>query len=64
MKTPKERRSFAGAAELVQHAERANAYLKELCAACAAGDKAAAQRPRQAAIELETNRTGLRVGRE
>ena len=65
MKTPKERRSFAGAAELVQHTARANTYLKEVCAACAAGDKATAQRAlRQAIIELETARAGLRVGRE
>jgi hypothetical protein len=65
MKTPTVRRSFAGGAELVQHAARASAYLKEVCAACAAGDKAAAQRAlRQAIIELETARAGLRIGRE
>ena len=65
MKTRKERRSFAGAEELVQHAARANVYLKEVCTACVAGDKATAQRAlRQAIIELETARAGLRVGRE
>ena len=63
MKPKKERHSFRGAAELVEHALRASRYLKEICAACDGGDKAAARRAlRQAIIELETARAGLRVG--
>ena len=65
MKSSKERRGFTGAAALAQHAAGAIAYLKEVCAACAAGDKATARRAlRQALNELETARTGLKIGRE
>jgi hypothetical protein len=65
MNYTKGRRPFGGAAELVQHAARASDYLKELRAACAAGDKATAQRAlRQAISELETARAGLRIGGE
>jgi len=47
------------------HASRASDYLKEVCAACEAGDKSAAQRaPRQAIAELETARAELQVGME
>ena len=46
-------------------AGRASNYLKEVCAACEAGDKSAAQRAlRQAIVELETARAGLQVGME
>ena len=63
MKHPKGYRSFEGAADLAQHAARARKYLEEVCAACAAGDRAAAQRAlRQAISELETARAGLRLG--
>jgi DNA-binding FadR family transcriptional regulator len=63
MKSKKERHSFRGAAELAEHAVRASSYLKEVYAACEGGDKAAARRAlRQAIIELETARVGLRVG--
>jgi len=59
----KRRSSFAGAAELVVHAEAAGRYLKELSAACANGDKAAARAAlRQAISELETARAMLRTG--
>jgi ribosomal protein S20 len=63
MKQTKTYHSFEGAADLAQHAARAGNYLKEVCAACAAGDRAAAQRAlRQAITELETARAGLRLG--
>jgi DNA-binding GntR family transcriptional regulator len=63
MKPKKERGSFRGAAELAEHAMRASSYLKEVCAACKAGDKARAQRAmRQAINELETARSGIRLG--
>jgi len=63
MKQPKTYGSFEGAADLAQHAARASNYLKEVCAACAAGDRTAAQRAlRQAISELETARAGLRLG--
>jgi DNA-binding FadR family transcriptional regulator len=63
MKHTKTYRSFEGAADLAQHAVRASKYLQEVCAACAAGDRAAAQRAlRQAISELETARTCLRLG--
>jgi len=42
MMATKRRSSFAGAAELVAHAEAATHYLKDLYAASANGDKAAA----------------------
>jgi len=65
MKAKKGRRSFRGAAELAEHAARGISYLKEVCAACETGDKAAAQRAlRQAMNELETGRGGLQVGME
>jgi hypothetical protein len=54
--------SFAGAAELVEHASQ---YLKELTAACANGDKRAARRAlRQAVGELALARAMLRTGLE
>jgi len=63
MKQTKAYRSFEGAADLAQHATTASNYLKEVCAACAAGDRTAAQRAlRQAISELETARAGLRQG--
>jgi len=63
MKPRNERGSFRGAAELAEHAARASAYLKEVCAACKSGNKTRAQRAmRQAINELETARTGLRLG--
>jgi hypothetical protein len=59
----KGRRSFSGAADLVAHAEAATRYLKELCAACAIGDKAAARSAlRRAISELEVARAMLRTG--
>jgi hypothetical protein len=65
MKLKNERRSFREAMALAQHALKANRYLKQVCAACEAGDKIAAQRAlRQAIIELETARAGLQVGME
>jgi len=63
MKKPNDRRRFAGAAEVVDHAMRANEYLKQMCAACEAGDKAAAQRACLAVSELETARTRIRMTR-
>ena len=44
MKGTRERRGFTGAADLAQHAARAIEYLKQVCAACATGDKTTAQR--------------------
>lgn len=41
---PKRRSSFAGAADLVAHADTARRHLAELSAACANGDKSAARR--------------------
>ena len=65
MKPKKGRRSFRGATDLAGHASRASNYLKEVRAACEAGDKSAAQRAlRQAIAELETARAGLQVGTE
>ena len=65
MMATKRRSSFAGAAELVAHAEAATHYLKELYAACANGDKAAARRAlRQAISELEVARALLQMGLE
>jgi len=59
------RRSFREATELAAHALRASDYLKEVCVACEAGDKLAAQRAlRKAIVELETARAGLQVGTE
>jgi ribosomal protein S20 len=58
-------RSFREATELTRHASRASNYLKEVCMACEAGDKPAAQRAlRKAITELETARAGLQVGME
>jgi hypothetical protein len=63
MKQRKELRGFRGAEELAEHAVRASGYLKQVYAACEGGDKAEARRAlRQAIIELETARAGLRVG--
>ena len=63
MRPKKERRSFLGAEELAEHAVRASSFLKQVYAACESGDKAEARRTlRQAIIELETARAGLRVG--
>ena len=63
MKQTKAYRNFEGAEDLAQHATTASNYLKEVCAACASGDRAAAQRAlRQAISELETARAGLRQG--
>jgi len=65
MKAKKQLRSFRGAAELAEHAAKAISYLKDVCVACEAGDKAGAQRAmRQALNELETGRAGLRLGME
>ena len=65
MKSTKVRRSFREATDLIGHASRASNYLKEVRAACEAGDKSAAQRAlRQAIAELETARAGLQVGME
>lgn len=55
--------SFAGAGDLVAHAEATRRYLAELSAACANGDKSAARRAlRQAISELELARAMLRIG--
>ena len=63
MTSPKERRRFHGAAELAHDSARAGEYLEQVCAACEAGDKAAARRAlRQAINELETARAGLGIG--
>jgi DNA-binding FadR family transcriptional regulator len=63
MKHTKAHRNFEGATALAQHAARAKKYLQELCEACEAGDRVAAQRAlRQAISELETARAGLRPG--
>ena len=62
MMATKRRSRFAGAAELVAHAEAATHYLKELYAASANGDKAAALR--QAISELEVARALLQMGLE
>jgi hypothetical protein len=65
MMDTKRRRSFAGAAELVAHAEAATEDLKELRAACENGDKAAARKALHGAIsELEVARALLRIGLE
>jgi hypothetical protein len=62
MMATKRRSSFAGAAELVAHAEAATQYLKELYAASAYGDKAAARRAlRQVICELEVARALLQM---
>ncbi|WGR95109.1 MULTISPECIES: hypothetical protein [unclassified Bradyrhizobium] len=59
----KHERSFEEAADLVLHAEAANRYLNELCAACADGDKSAARRYlREAISELDIARALLRTG--
>jgi DNA-binding GntR family transcriptional regulator len=61
----KGRPSFAGAAELVAQAQAATKHLKQVCAACAKGDKAAAKKAlRQAIGELELARTMLQIGGE
>ena len=58
----KRKSTFAGAADLVAHAEAAAQYLKELHSACANGDKSEARRAlRQAMGELELARAMLRI---
>jgi hypothetical protein len=58
-------RSFSGAGEIVAHTDAAANYLKELCAACASGDKSAARRALRGAIsELEVARALFRPGLE
>ncbi len=65
MNDTKRRSSFAGAADLIAHAEVATHHLKDLCSACANGDKAAAQSAlRRAISELEVARAMLRTGGE
>lgn len=65
MKDVKRQRSFAGATELLAHAEAASRQLKELNAACANGDKTAARTIlRRAISELEVARAMLRTGLE
>jgi hypothetical protein len=59
----KRKSSFAGAGDLVAHAETAAQHIKELKIACANGDKSAARRSlRQAISELELARAMLRIG--
>jgi hypothetical protein len=54
---------FAGARDIVVHAEVAAKYLEEVTSACANGDKGAARRAlRQAISELELARAMLRTG--
>ncbi|WP_407167157.1 hypothetical protein [Bradyrhizobium sp. ORS 111] len=61
----KREQSFEEAADLVLHAEVANGYLRELCVACANGDKPAARRfLREAISELDIARALLRTGIE
>jgi hypothetical protein len=61
----KSRSTFAGAADLVAHAEAAVDYINELRKACANDDKAAARRAlRRAISELELARAMLRTGIE
>ena len=65
MMNAKRERSFAGAADLVLLAEAASDHLRELCAACANGDKSAARRfLREAISELEIARALIRTGLE
>ena len=65
MSDPKRQHSFAGATELLAHAEAASRHLKELRAACANGDKATARVMLRRAIgELEVARAMLRTGLE
>jgi hypothetical protein len=45
MKQTKAYRSFEGAEDLAQLATTASNYLKEVCAACASGDRAAGAAP-------------------
>ncbi|MGY8706098.1 hypothetical protein RAD16_10195 [Bradyrhizobium sp. 18BD] len=63
--TMDEKQGFAGAADIVTHAETAVQHLKELSVACANCDKRAARRAlRQAIGELELARAMLRTGIE
>jgi hypothetical protein len=65
MMDTKHQRSFAGAAELVTHAETATLYIRDLRAACENGDKLAARKAlRQAISELEVARSMFRTGAE
>ena len=55
--------SFAGAADLVAHADTARQHLAELSLACTNGDKSAARTAlRKAISELELARAMLRIG--
>ncbi|MCC8936221.1 MULTISPECIES: hypothetical protein [Bradyrhizobium] len=55
--------SFAGAADVVAHAQAAAQHIKELKIACTNGDKSAVRRLlRQAISELELARTMVRTG--
>lgn len=59
----KRKSSFAGAADVVAHAEIAAQHIKELKVACANGGKEAARRwLRQAISELELARAMVRTG--
>lgn len=59
----KQKGSFAGAADVVAHAETAVQHIKDLKTACANGDKSAARRSlRQAISELELARAMVRTG--
>lgn len=59
----KRKSSFAGAVDVVAHAEIAAQHIKELKVACANGDKEAARRwLRQAISELELARAMVRTG--
>ena len=65
MNDTKRRSGFAGSADLVAHAEVATRFLKDLCSACANGDKAAARAAlRRAISELEVARAMFRTGGE
>ncbi|MCA6122062.1 hypothetical protein J6500_09150 [Bradyrhizobium sp. WSM 1704] len=59
----KQKSSFAGASDVVAHAEIAVQHIRELKMACANGDKGAARRSlRQAISELELARAMVRTG--
>ena len=59
----KRKSGFAGAADVIAHAETAAQRIKELKMACANGDKSAARRSlRQAISELELARAMVRTG--
>ncbi|WP_139861568.1 hypothetical protein [Bradyrhizobium ivorense] len=54
--------SFAGAADVVAHAQAAAQHIKELKIACTNGDKSAVRRLLRQASELELARTMVRTG--